>query len=210
MWPVQTILQTASPLITFRDLTTLLDDLTETAGSGFEVHTWSDCGQSLKLVANNPALTEAQKLKGIVKELLKIICTLTVGDNSTQGFEQFWGVPNCCRLPDKQKVQGVSTPEHKYAIAKLAKVRATGQLKTVRKTVKVYPHRIVAWMANGNPPMPAGKEALATHHCSKKHCLGMFCMRWGSHSTNAVDSYVQDRLASARPKTNLSEGRRKT
>jgi len=199
--------------ITYIDLTTLLADFTETPGSGWEVHTWSDWGNDLKLIANNAALTESQRLKGIVKGLLKIICTLTVGSSTAQGFEQFWGPPNCCRLPDQQKVQGVSTPKKNYAIAKLAKIRevvAPGEPKREKKTVKVYLHKIVAWMANGNPPMPNGKVALATHHCGKKDCLGLSCMRWGTHSTNAEDSYVQDCLANNRPKKGNETARRKT
>jgi hypothetical protein len=201
MYPGHDLLQQGSPFITFSDLTSLLEKLTE--GDGYLVHVWTPFGTKLKDIANNEGLTHGQQLKQFLREFLNLLCTLCLGEQNTATLARFWALNECCPLlPDKQKVQGVSAPKKGYATAKVAirkKVVAPGGAKE-HETVKVALHRIVAWIARGEPPGGPGGKAQAIHRCAKKGCLSLQCIRWGTREHNAVDVYVQDCLRQNTPR----------
>jgi hypothetical protein len=197
-WPGSTILRQRIPAIAFCDLKYLLDMFTETAfhvsnlGTQAKVHAYPKYGEKFKVIANADDLSDGVKMREIARACVKLIAETCNGGTSQARQERYWGENKCPLLP-MFAVPGLHlTNDYPRAILGVRSVRQAGKPKSDH-IIQIDLHRMVAWLARDEPPVQEGRgKSLATHECSIKHCLRLSCMRWGTHQSNAADTFLHE------------------
>ena len=63
--------------------------------------------------------------------------------------------------------------------------------------VRIAMHRLMCWLRWGNP---SSEESIVCHdpRCSRRECVGLACLRWGTNAINAHDRVTSNVLRRAR------------
>lgn len=198
MWYARHLLSQAEPVISFSDVKDLLVTLVPTTTHDIitEPHSY---GRKMKFVASQAEWSQGKKLGKLALLFVHLICELRMDSTCQAAINLLYlKESECSHELHGQNVLGLMAIKDDYVRIRLATKRKLGfQPDPVADSfVEVYLHRIVNWLAHGEPPVVPGKaKAMALHSCAEKGCLNFGCLRWGDASNNANDAYLHEHQA---------------